>query len=406
MPKSKPLLGYLPDWYRFRSAKSFGDYFGSLCSLSAGETYLTYDRKYIVHRKPEGIVSVRSNKCAHAGALLLTEPGVQNPGQIRCPIHKWGYKPSGELIGAPSFVECKDITLTAPEFGLWNGYVLGFTQKELNCSSLTTFGETLKLPQKAFAPEEFVFMGEDVDPLPYPRDLMYVNYFDGYHVPHYHKRTFAAVADCETYEWEIPEITGNRVCHNIQQVRARSDIKKHTEWLARTENLPREAFGWADLHLWLQEVIPDVERPIDKDIFAVWAAIYGNGYLMPELYEGGLFLAVSYLVSLDCGDGGLLHRIESSYDAKSGEWKYEIKPNQFNLVEYYVHKSIPEEHRLHAYRKFKSAYGQSAREDDEICMRLWDAHRLGGADFKRIYHEVLEAGDPHWREWYFQHFSK
>ncbi len=49
-------------------------------------------------------------------------------------------------------------------------------------------------------------------------------------------------------------------------------------------------------------------------------------------------------------------------------------------------------------------YEQSAREDDEICLKLWAAHRRSDVSFNRIIHEKLEAGDAHFRDWYLRHY--
>lgn len=76
-----------------------------------------------------------------------------------------------------------------------------------------------------------------------------------------------------------------------------------------------------------------------------------------------------------------------------------------NYVEFYVHHSVPEHLRDEALEKFIFAYEQSAGEDDEICETLWAAHKRD-ISFKRIYHETLEAGESHFREWFLSHFTK
>jgi choline monooxygenase len=383
MLKSNVGDGDRPDWYRGLKSKKFGDYFGSLSSLTKdGETYLTHDHLYIVHLGQNGKVTVSRNACMHAGAPLLNTPGVQDASHLKCPVHMWTYKPTGELIAAPHFDRsaCAHIKLKEIDFGVWNGYVLGYPQEELDRGSLKTFGRELGLPLHCFDPREFEYECEEERELPYPRALMKINYFDGYHVSLCHQKTFDAVADCDTYRWEFGKEFGKigRPNYSIQVVRARKDVRKHMHRLMNKYGCPETDLGWAHFHEWLKEVMPNVERPLDPSIFAVWAAVYGNGYLMLELYEGGLFLAVSYLVTLD-GD-------------ESGE-------KNLNLVEYYIHKSVPHEHRKDAMRKFRFAYGQSADEDDAICPKLHSAHRLGNMDFNRITHEDLEAGDAHWREW-------
>ncbi len=405
--KSDPQYGDMPDWYRGLKTHRFGDYFGSLASLGENETYLTHDRMYIVHRDEEGKISVKRNACIHAGAPLLDKVGVQDIERIVCPIHKWTYSPKGTLVGAPHFENCKGLhELDAPDFGIWNGYILGYKQDELD-AVLRDFGSTLSLPPSALDPQGFVYMGEDVYELPYPRELMMVNYFDGYHVPLYHQKTFAAVADCESYEWELSLCKENhRPSYSIQQVRSRKDVQKQLDRLMSEYHCDAEVIGWADFHLWLRNTLPGIKTPIDANIFAVWTSIYGNGHVMPELYEGGLFLAVSYLVNVDPKkpEGGDINLVEFLSGENTSDVVQKPKAGNVNLVEYYVHKSIPEKYRAMALRRFKRAYSQSAREDDEICIKLWEAHQLGNMHFPRIYHETLEAGDIHWRKWFMEKF--
>lgn len=382
--------GNRPAWYKGLKTRQMGNYFGSLASIASDETYVTHDRRYIVYRHPlTGAFSVNRNSCAHAGAMLLDTPGTQpeTHKQIRCPVHKWTYEPTGKVVSAPFFERCNTIRLHAPTFGVWNGYILGNEQDDLNLGMMG-FGKKLGIPQKAFDPSEFIFDDEKGVPLPYPRELMLVNYYDGYHVPLYHQQSFAAVADEKSYNWELSlDHTSTTVGYSVQLVRARS----HKEVRARLDaflarDVAEEKVGWASFHLWLRDAIEryDIKTPLDPDIFALWASVYGNGYLMPELYEGGLFLAVSYLVNVD---------------------RLNPDTGNMNYVEYYVHPSVPESLRPEALRRFRAAYWQSAREDDDICLRLWAAHELGDLDFERQYHEQLEAGDLHWRQWFQAQFE-
>jgi nitrite reductase/ring-hydroxylating ferredoxin subunit len=387
IPRSAMAKTVRPDWYRGLQTKRIGDYFGSLSSIAPGETYVTQDMVFIVHRDATtGHFHVSRNACAHAGARLLPNPGVQDHSNILCPLHQWRYTLSGELIAAPFFEKCESVRLHAPDFGVWNGYVLGYKQSHLD-EALASFGTELGIPKSAVDPREFVFMEEKEDPLPYPRPTMMINYKDGLHVYKYHWMTFTTVADVSQYLWEMSKrIEGNPVGYSIQVVRARQNVRANMEMLMRQNStLSEEDLGWARLHLWIEEELMkyDVKYPIDKDIFAIWASIYGNGYVMPEVYEGGLFMVVSYLVNVD---------------PKNSE------TGNLNFVEYYVHKSIPVELREKAYRLFREAYIQSAEEDHEICLRLWDAHQQGDLEFGRVYHTELEKGDVHWREWFMEHF--
>ncbi len=366
--------------------RQVGDYYGSVSSIAYGESYGTMDGKSIVHRdKTSGAFSVMRNICVHAGARLLEKPGVQDHSQIRCPLHKWTYKPTGELV-APVFEGCKDVRLQAEKFSVWNGYLLGYSQD--NLLDLMGFGRELGIPQQAFNPAEFGFDEEVSDPVEYPRPIFKINYDDGYHVAVSHLETFAVTADESTYRWDFsqrPEASATG--YSIQEVRARPLEEVRARLSALMANgAEEETFGWASFHLWLRKQCDDhqIVTPIDKEIFALWATIYGNGYLMPELYEGGLFLAVSYLVNVD---------------PKNPE------TGNMNYIEFYVHKNVPEGLRREALRRFKKAYGQSGEEDKGLCQRLWEGHRQGDLDFSRHYHAELEKGDLHWRQWFRAQFE-
>ncbi len=306
MPTSQMMLSARPNWYLHQHMeRSFGEYFGSASSIAPNETYVTQDKRYIVHRDTGGTFSVSRNACAHAGAQLLSRAGVQDHKNIRCPVHQWLYEPTGALIAAPFFEKCEKMRLHRPNFSVWNGYVLGYDQSELN-EMFASFGKSLGIEKEALDPTEFVFMDEAEYGLPYPPELMMINYMDGYHVPLCHQKTFDAVADASTYRWELSDLwPNNRAGYSIQEVRSRKNVSTRMEAVLRNNaDLTDEDIGWARLHLWVNEVFPSygVRCPIDKDIFALWAAFYGKGHVMPELYEGGLFLAVSYLVNVDAKD--------------------------------------------------------------------------------------------------------
>ncbi len=380
MEKSSMHRSQAPNWYRGLDTRTQGDYFGSLSSLYPNEVFLTADKKWIVTRSPDGSVSVTQNVCAHAGAALLSTPGTQHQQarQIVCPIHKWTYSLSGDLLGGPKFEKCKHMALSRPKFNIWKGYILGYSKEELH--ALEKFGESLSLPKDFLSAENFHFEKEIVYNLPYPRPLMKINYDDGYHVASYHKDTFAAVIDDSVYDWEFGPADTN-CSYSIQVVRAKTDAE--IDQVLRRSKKERDALGWVNFHLWLKEVLPNVETPIDSNIFAVWASVYGNGYIMPELYEGGRFLAMSYLVTEDDDKSGIQNR---------------------NFVEFYVHKSVPDNLRAEALDKFICAYEQSAREDDEICEILWLGHQRDDIEFQRVYHETLEAGETHYHNWFLRHF--
>lgn len=379
MEKSHPISGARPNWYRDLATRSQGAYFGSLASLYPNEVFVTFDKKWIVTRTESGEVSVVQNVCLHAGMEILSVAGTQKKREIRCSGHQWLYDMRGNLQAAPKF--CKfEAHLARPKFAIWNGYILGYSDEELG--ALEGFGLSLGLPQGFLSADQFWFGREIAYDMPYPCPLMGINYFDGLHVPKYHEMTFGPVVNADDYSWEFgPKDTS--ASYSIQLVRERPDARAYIERFVQSRKLELSDLGWSDFHLWLEDVMPSPVTPIDKTIFAVWPMIYGDGYVMPELYEGGRFLALSYLVSFEGDDGKMVNR---------------------NYVEYYVHKCVPERYRAEALDRFIVAYRQSADEDDELCLKLWAAHRRRDIGSARIVHSELEAGDEHFREWFERHF--
>lgn len=379
MEKSPPMQSDRPNWYRGLRTRTQGGYFGSLSSLYPNEVFVTFDKKWIVTRTEDGEVSVVQNVCLHAGMEILNQSGTQHKPEIRCSGHQWLYDIRGTLRAAPKF--CKfEGHLARPKFSVWNGLILGYSNDELG--ALKGFGSSLGLPEGFLSIDQFRFGKEVAYALPYPCPLMGINYLDGLHVPKYHETTFGPVVDEAQYDWEFGP-TDTSLSYSIQLVRVRPDVRAHVDRLMRMRNIRQSELGWSDLYFWLDETMPDATTPIDSNIFAVWPLIYGDGYVMPELYLGGRFLALSYLISFEDDEGRMISR---------------------NYVEYYVHESFPERYRAHTLDKFIFAYEQSAREDDELCMKLSAAHRRTDISFDRIVHETLETGDKHFRDWFKRHF--
>ena len=379
MDKSIQRVAVRPNWYRGYSTKSMGEYYGSLASLYPDEVFVTHDKKWIVTRTADGEICVVQNVCLHAGGEILNTAGTQHSTEIRCSLHSWLYDMRGKLLACPKF-EKSNRALARPNFGLWNGFALGYSDDELK--SLDDMGKSLGLPRGFLHADSFVFGTEKVYDLPYPRPLMKINYDDGVHVPKYHEFSFGPMIDESEYDWELGPTDAN-CTYSVQVVKMRPGLRGHVDKLIATRSKNLSDLGWADLHFWLEEKLPGAKTPIDPNIFAVWSSIYGEGYVMPELYEGGRLFALSYLVQVVDEHG--------------------ITRNK-NFVEYYIHKNIPEHLRERLLDKFIFAYEQSAREDDELCTKLWSAHRRDDIAFDRVRHDVLEAGEEHFRNWFLNRF--
>lgn len=365
------------NWYKNIHLADIGHYFGSIKSIAPYMTKVTQDLRFIIHHESPGNFTAMNNVCAHAGAPLLSEKNSVQIKKLVCPLHKWTYDFNGNLLHAPMIHDCKNIKLRQQNCGVWNGYVLNFSQEELT-QGLATFGKEISEAKEEINIEQFDFVEVRNYPLPYPRLLMFINYFDGYHVPLYHQHSFALVCDYKSYQWELSAAT-SPIAYSIQRVSLRNDIEKKLQLMTEIHHQKEEFFGWAHLLIWCQEYLPELtERFLKSQSFALWSAVYGQGFLMMESYMGGLFLAVSYLVTEDQDQSGT---------------------KNINTVEYYLHKNIPQEFKPAAFQKFLYAYEQSAREDDEICLKLWEAHQQLKDPQARYIVEPLEEGNEHLYDW-------
>ena len=79
-------------------------------------------------RNAQGQVELISNVCRHRQAVMLNGRGsLQSQGKghaggnIVCPIHRWTYATSGELLGAPHFAHDPCLNLNNYKLREWNG---------------------------------------------------------------------------------------------------------------------------------------------------------------------------------------------------------------------------------------------------------------------------------------------
>lgn len=71
-------------------------------------------------------IELVSNVCRHRQAVMLKGRGNLNAqagtgGNIVCPLHRWTYNPSGELLGAPHFSHDPCLNLNNYKLREWNG---------------------------------------------------------------------------------------------------------------------------------------------------------------------------------------------------------------------------------------------------------------------------------------------
>jgi phenylpropionate dioxygenase-like ring-hydroxylating dioxygenase large terminal subunit len=77
---------------------------GHASQVPAAGDFVTLElagRPLILVRRADKSLQVLSNRCAHKGAKLLTDPAGNTGRAIRCPYHGWSYRLDGTLLGVP-----------------------------------------------------------------------------------------------------------------------------------------------------------------------------------------------------------------------------------------------------------------------------------------------------------------
>ncbi len=94
----------------------------------------------VLVRNRQGQVELISNVCRHRQAIMLKGRGnLQTQGQghaggnIVCPLHRWTYNPSGELLGAPHFPHDPCLHLNNYKLREWNGMLFEDNGRDIAC---------------------------------------------------------------------------------------------------------------------------------------------------------------------------------------------------------------------------------------------------------------------------------
>lgn len=368
-------------WYLgFSLAGSLGVYLGNIYTMPFGNTLLTPDSRYLVHRGVNGGVSVSLNYCSHGGFPLASETGLLLNDKKRpikslvCPMHHWVFAPDGKNRASPNCYSDHRKDLQEVSVAEWNGLFLGFNPNDLSKSSLRKFASSFGIDYQTFDLTNYshIHALKD-DEVKYPLILFLINFRDLLHVGVIHPKTFAEVADCSKPEWEISD-HNEEISHCIQLVRRKKSLKQ-------LKTCDENKHGWLKLLHFLDENLPlDFEYPIDKDIFALWADICGVNGLMLEIYCGGLFQVVSHVYNKDP-----LNKLTGNA----------------NQVEFFIHKSVPNSIRRKLSDLLQTAYWQSANEDSGFCEKLYENHRRfsGHLISDKFASTTHEAGEKPYYDW-------
>ena len=108
-------------------------------------------------RNAQGQVELISNVCRHRQAVMLKGRGNLQAqgkghagGNIVCPIHRWTYSTSGELLGAPHFAHDPCLNLNNYKLREWNGLLFEDNGRDI-AADLAGMGTQRELSFEGYA---------------------------------------------------------------------------------------------------------------------------------------------------------------------------------------------------------------------------------------------------------------
>lgn len=296
----------------------------------------------LVHHE-EGI-HLLSNVCRHRQATILEGRG--NSRRITCPLHRWTYAGTGELLAAPRFSAKPCASLEVFPTSQWNGlYFMGE-------SPANALGE---IPFRFLQPlslEQMYFGHMEVHDCHYNWKTFMEFYLEDYHVAPFHPGLGRFVS-CDDLEWTFGE-----------------------QWSIQTVGFHHELTrpGGSDVYrAWHAAVLQYYEGRLPS-VSATWFVLYPN--LMIECYP--LVTVVSTI--------------------------YPVGPASCrNVVEYYHPMNLQKFSNGSEMAELAAkAYLETALEDNEIGERMqagrYALMRRGRSEIGP-YHEKLEMGMAHFHRY-------
>ncbi len=299
----------------------------------------------LVHT-PKGVELI-SNVCRHRQAVMLKGRGQlqgQGGGNIVCPLHRWTYAPSGQLLGAPHFAEDPCLNLNNYPLREWNGLLFEDNGRDIE-GDLAGMGPRAQLDFTGYALDRV-----ELHECNYNWKTFIEVYLEDYHVGPFHPGLGNFVS-CEDLAWQFGRD------YSVQTVGVANSLKRA---------------GSPVYQRWHDQLL-NYRGGEPPPFGAIWLTYYPH--IMVEWYPH--VLTVSTL--------------------------HPVGPQKtLNMVEFYYPEEI-----AHFEREFveaqQAAYMETCLEDDEIAERM-DAGRralmLRGDNEVGPYQSPMEDGMQHFHEWY------
>ena len=307
-------------------------------------------------RNAQGGVELVSNVCRHRQAVMLhgrgnlhTQQKGSAGGNIVCPLHRWTYSPSGELLGAPHFANDPCLNLNNYKLRSWNGLLFEDNGRDI-AADLAGMGPRAQLDFSGFALDRV-----ELHECNYNWKTFIEVYLEDYHVGPFHPGLGQFVT-CDDLSWEFKEH------YSVQTVGVSGGFGK----------------PGSDTYKKWHEVLLKYRNGQLPDRGAIWLTYYPH--IMVEWYPH--VLTVSTL--------------------------HPLSPNKtLNIVEFYYPEEIVAFEREFVEAQ-QAAYMETCIEDDEIAERM-DAGRKAllarGDNEIGPYQSPMEDGMQHFHEWYRQHMN-
>ena len=299
---------------------------------------------------PNGIELV-SNVCRHRQAVMLSGRGSLNEtgkgsagGNIVCPLHRWTYAPSGDLIGAPHFAQDPCLNLRNYPLREWNGLLFEDNGRDI-ARDLAGMGPRGDLDFTGYTLDRV-----ELHECNYNWKTFIEVYLEDYHVGPFHPGLGHFVT-CDDLRWEFKEH------YSVQTVGVSGAFGR-----PGSPTYQR----WHDALLRYRE-----GRMPERG--AIWLTYYPH--IMVEWYPHVLTVSTLHPIAVD---------------------------KTLNMVEFYYPEDITAFEREFVEAQ-QAAYMETCIEDDEIAERM-DAGRRAlherGDNEVGPYQSPMEDGMQHFHEWY------
>jgi phenylpropionate dioxygenase-like ring-hydroxylating dioxygenase large terminal subunit len=306
---------------------------------------------YALPQEGEGRALVRtrkglelvSNVCRHRQAVMLRGRG-HTRSNIVCPLHRWTYDLSGQLVGAPHFKQDPCLHLNNYKVRTWNGLVFEDNGRDI-AADMAHLGPRAELDFSGYVLDHV-----EMHECAYNWKTFIEVYLEDYHVGPFHPGLGNFVT-CDDLRWEFGKH------YSVQTVGVHKGL---------------ERAGSATYRRLQDEVLKLGEGQAPRQ-GAIWLTYYPN--IMIEWYPHVLTVSTLY---------------------PQGPQK------TLNVVEFYYPEEIAAFEREFVEAQ-RAAYMETCVEDDEIAERM-DAGRKAlfdrGDDEAGPYQSPMEDGMRHFHEWY------